>query len=86
MILNVKYRFSKYPKIFMTNKGEMWQESYESANRCYGFRVLEPRIHLNQLKYRINRNWVSKKKLNECAYLVDEKIDNNQVLTKDLPF
>jgi hypothetical protein len=86
MILNIKYKFADYPNIFLTNKEEMWQKPFESNNRYYNFRLIKPKYHQGQIKYRINGKWISKKKLNESAYLVKEQIDNEQLPEKYKPF
>ena len=64
----------------------MWQEPFNTNHHYYGFRKIEPKIHQGQEKYLIKNRWISKKKLNECAYLVNESIDNNQLPKQALPF
>ena len=86
MILKIRYRFADFPNIFLTDKKEIWQMPFESNGRYYGFREIKPKIHQGQIKYRINGIWVSKKKLNQSAYLVDERIDNKQIPEKYQPF
>jgi hypothetical protein len=86
MILRAKYRFGLYPKLFMTTTSELWQEGYMIKNKCYGYRQLKEKYHQGQLKFVINGKWVSKKKLNECAYLVEQNIDNLQIPERYMPF
>lgn len=86
MILNIKYKFYEFPNIFLTDKKELWQIPFESSNRYYPFRKIKPKIHQGQEKYRINRKWISKKKLNDNAYLVDEKIEVKQLPDRYKPF
>lgn len=86
MLLNIKYRFTNYPNVFLTHNGEMWQEPFITNNYHYGFRIVKPKIHQGQEKYLIKNRWVSKKKLNECAYLVNEEIGNGQLPEKEMPF
>ena len=85
-MLKVKYKFYEFPRILLTSKGELWQESYESYGRNYGFRQVKETYHQGQLKYRINGKWITKKRLNESAYRVDEYVDNGQLPNKLLPF
>ena len=86
MIIKAKYRFSNYKRIFLSEKGELWQESFISGKKHYGFRIIKEKIHCGQLKFRINRNWVSKKQLNECSYLVDEEIETGMLPEYAMPF
>ena len=68
MKVKVKYKFSEFPRLLLTDKGVMWQINYVSDKRSYGARIIEPHYHQGQLKYLINRKRVSKKRLNESAY------------------
>ena len=86
MILKIKYRFAEFPLIFLTSKRELWQEPFKSGRNNYGFRQIKEKVHQGQVKYQINNRWITKKRLNESAYIVSEKIDNNQLAEKYLPF
>lgn len=74
MILKIKYRFEDFPGIFYTSKKELWQEPFNSGQNYYGYRRKYEKIHQGQIKYQIRNRWISKKKLNESAYKVDETV------------
>lgn len=68
----IKARFSKYENIICNDKKEIWQLSYSKNNYTYPLKKLV----YNELRksYRINSQWVSKKRLYKFMILCDEKL------------
>jgi len=86
MILEIKWRFGDYPRLAMTKDRIIYQVPFFSGRNDYGWREIKEKYHCGQLMYRINGKWVSKKKLNGSAYLVDEKIQGPLLPEKYRPF
>ena len=76
-ILKVRFKFKGLPNIVLTEDGELWQLPFNSGGNYYGYRKKEMKVHQGQLKYRINRKWYSRDKLNGISYSDDSIIKTN---------
>ena len=67
------YRFLNYPLLWVDEDGQLYQDAHESFRRYYPERVIKPKLQKvtdKEEKFYISGKWVSKKKLNDCAYPV----------------
>ena len=68
----VKARFNIYKHIICNDKRELWQLEYSNNNRTKYLRKLT--YNDKRKAYRINSQWVSKKRLHKLIILCNEKI------------
>lgn len=86
MILNIKWRFREFPNILLTKDKQLWQMPFMAGANNYRWRKKEMKQHQGKLKYRINKQWITLSKLNQTAYIVNEKIDNEMLPDRLMPF
>ena len=70
--ITVKARFAKYEYVICNDKRELWQlEHFKNRRTC-----LLKKLTYNEKRkaYRINSQWVTKKRLRQFMILCDEKI------------
>lgn len=82
----VKWKVKGYDSIVIDKNKEVYQLPYQKGLRWYGLRKKEPKIHNGSIHYRINRKYVSAKKLNQLAYLHSEVIETNVLVEDLMPF
>ena len=82
--LLIKYRFQGYPYIVADGKGEFYQLPHLANRYTRSFRRLNCILNNGVTEgYRINRKFVSLKRLRKVAYesseIVDTKLDSTKV-------
>lgn len=80
--ITVKSRFKIYEHIICNEKRELWQLEFCKSNRTRYLRKLT--YNEKRKAYRINSQWVSKKRLKKLIILCDEKIILRE--TQQTPF
>jgi hypothetical protein len=69
----IKARFKIYDYIVCDNKRKLYQLEHFKNKRTYPFKELT--YNSKRKAYRINSQWVSKKRLYKFMYLVNEEIE-----------
>jgi hypothetical protein len=79
----IKYRFKHYPYIVATDKKELWQlEHFKKFRTCPKKKLT---YNIKRKAFRINSQWVSRKRLLKFKYKVNEVLDDDiDYLTKCL--
>lgn len=85
MIVTIRWRVKGLP-VVITKDSEVWQEPFETGLNYYGWRKIEPHIHMGSIHYRIRGKRHSERKLKDLAYEVNKKINIPMPDKEDLPF
>jgi DNA repair ATPase RecN len=68
----IKARFSKYENVICNDKKELWQLSHSKKKRTCPLKKLT--YNEDRKAYRINSQWVTKKRLYQFMIRCDEKL------------
>jgi hypothetical protein len=78
--INIKWILKGLPNFVITINNEIWQLPFISGRNHYGYRQIKEKIHQNQIKYRLNSKWYTKKQLNDLAIPKEFILQTNIVI------
>jgi hypothetical protein len=66
--IHVKWKVNSYPNIVIDKNNFVWQLPHQKGLRWYGLSKKLPKEHQGSIHYRINRKYVSRKKIRPIIY------------------